>query len=361
MAFVRAVDGDAASFGIHVGSGLPLEDTYSARIVDGDLPGLVRDARSDPRAAALPMTDAADIGAYLGVPVRLGDGQLYGMVTCLAHAPQPGLGERDLAFVEEMTRLLAQQLERESSGGEGARDELDRIRRLIDRRELTVVFQPIYDLQAQTLVGLEALARFDFSPRRPPTAWFEAAAALGISLELELLAVQVALELLDRLPPTASLALNVSPGVAASQELYEIVAPVAHRLVIEITEHAPVEDYAELDAALARLRERGARLAIDDVGAGFANLRHVLHLAPDILKLDLSLTNDIDIDPSRRALASSLLTFARGINAQVTAEGIESPAALRQLRNLGIDYGQGYYLGRPRSLVDVLNDGFSLN
>jgi EAL domain-containing protein (putative c-di-GMP-specific phosphodiesterase class I) len=131
----------------------------------------------------------------------------------------------------------------------------------------------------------------------------------------------------------------------------KMLLDVADRLVIEITEHAQVDDYEALLAALAPLRERGAQLAIDDVGAGFSNLRHILRLAPDNLKLDLSLTQEIARDPAREALASSLVGFAEGVGASITAEGISSDEDLELLRALGVDYGQGFYLARPSSLL----------
>ena len=108
---------------------------------------------------------------------------------------------------------------------------------------------------------------------------------------------------------------------------------------------------AQVSAVLAPLRERGARLAIDDVGAGFANLRHILRLAPDIVKLDLSLTHEIARDPAREALASSLVGFAGDVGASIVAEGISSDEDLVLLRALGVDYGQGFHLARPSALL----------
>jgi EAL domain-containing protein (putative c-di-GMP-specific phosphodiesterase class I) len=92
------------------------------------------------------------------------------------------------------------------------------------------------------------------------------------------------------------------------------------------------------------------RLAVDDAGAGFATLQHILRLQPDLIKLDLSLTRDIDKDPVRRALASSLVSFAREINAQLIAEGVETAEELETIRALGIAFGQGYHLARPQPL-----------
>ena len=122
---------------------------------------------------------------------------------------------------------------------------------------------------------------------------------------------------------------------------------VAARVVVELTEHHVIEDYDLVIGTMNDLRVRGARLAVDDTGAGFASLKHILKLAPDVIKLDLHLVRDIDSDPAKRALTAALVRFAADIGALVTAEGIESSAELDTLRDLGVEYGQGYYLGRP--------------
>ena len=165
------------------------------------------------------------------------------------------------------------------------------------------------------------------------------------------MAISSALGRLDEFPDDVALALNVSPVTAIDPRFCELLLDVADRLVIEITEHAQVDDYDTLRLALAPLRERGAQLAIDDVGAGFANLRHILRLAPDIVKLDLSLTQEIARDPARRALATSLVDFADGVGASIVAEGISSDEDLSLLRALGVAYGQGFYLARPSPLL----------
>jgi EAL domain-containing protein (putative c-di-GMP-specific phosphodiesterase class I) len=186
---------------------------------------------------------------------------------------------------------------------------------------------------------------------RPPSAWFAEATEVGLGVELELAAIRAALLRLDDFPADVAIALNVSPATALDPRFCELLLDVAERVVIEITEHAQVDDYDALRTALAPLRERGAQLAIDDVGAGFANLRHILRLAPDIVKLDLSLTQEIARDPAREALASSLVGFAGGVGASIVAEGISSDEDLALLRTLGVDYGQGFHLARPSSLL----------
>ena len=152
-----------------------------------------------------------------------------------------------------------------------------------------------------------------------------------------------------RLPDGRYLALNVSPAVLEHDDLaFEIAAHRTNRpLVVEITEHQPVEDYVALSASLDRLRELGVRVAVDDVGSGFASFRHVTRVNPDILKLDRTLVCGIDDDPVRQSLAAAIVAFAADVGAVVVSEGIESEAELACLRELAVGLGQGFFLGRP--------------
>jgi EAL domain-containing protein (putative c-di-GMP-specific phosphodiesterase class I) len=350
-AVVEAIEGRAESFGLEVGTHVPFVKTYCQRMLRGRLPSVVRDAANDPRTADLPVTHEAGIGAYVGVPIRLWDGRLYGTLCCLSHEPDPTLNARDIRFVRVLAEIVAEQIDRQSLESEKRRLEWSRIQSVLEADDVDVEFQPVFDLADNTVVSLEALARFRREPTRPPNLWFSEAAEVGLGLELELAAVEAALDRLADFSPQVSLAINVSPATAISTPFFDLVLPFADRLVIEITEHAQVDDYDRLAEALAPLRECGARLAIDDVGAGFASLRHILRLEPDIVKLDLTLTHAIARDPAREALASSLVHFAEGIDATIAAEGIESSEDLELLRSLGVTYGQGFYLARPSSLL----------
>jgi EAL domain-containing protein (putative c-di-GMP-specific phosphodiesterase class I)/CheY-like chemotaxis protein len=228
----------------------------------------------------------------------------------------------------------------------------DRIRRILEGRDLAMAYQPIFRLASREVVGYEALARFAGPPVRPPDVWFREATDVGLGLELELLAIRTALEDLHRLPPNAYLSLNLSHRAAASPRLLDAVrgAPLA-RIMVEITEHEPVEDYDALARALGELRSRGARIAIDDAGAGFASLRHTLLISPDTIKLDISLTRGIDADRGKRALARALISFAEEMRMDIVAEGIETERELETLLGLGARLGQGFFLGRPRRLA----------
>jgi EAL domain-containing protein (putative c-di-GMP-specific phosphodiesterase class I) len=214
-----------------------------------------------------------------------------------------------------------------------------------------MAFQPIVNIHTGQTVGAEALTRFNIEPIRSPDQWFAEAADVGLGIHLEIAAVDAALAELDRLPENVFLALNVSPGTATTAGLHASLArSPADRLVLELTEHTPVDDYDDLLAGIEPLRQRGIRIAVDDTGAGYAGLHRILRLRPHILKLDTTLTRGINVDPVRRALATALVSFASEIGASIIAEGIEAEAELKTLRQIGITLAQGYHLGVPGPL-----------
>lgn len=251
------------------------------------------------------------------------------------------------ALVEE----LAHHLDVQERILDEERRRLARVRALLDGELLETVFQPIVAVDTRELAGYEALTRVSLDPQRSPDHWFAEAWQVGLGTELEVLALRVALSHLDRLPPSAYLAVNVSPDVVASGRLADAVAAVdSTRVVLEMTEHAAVQDYDKLAEALRPLRSAGASVSVDDTGAGFASLRHILLLDPDYIKLDGSITRNIDKDPARHALARGLVSFATDINAHMVGEGVETESELDALRRLGIASAQGYLLGRPGPL-----------
>jgi EAL domain-containing protein (putative c-di-GMP-specific phosphodiesterase class I)/AmiR/NasT family two-component response regulator len=220
---------------------------------------------------------------------------------------------------------------------------------------MAIHLQPIVDLQSRRAIGFEALARFFVEPDRAPNVWFLEAAAVGLEEELELAAVRAAVHELARLPAGTFLAVNVSPSLLVSPALRRAIDGLpAGRLVLETTEHAAIDEYEAVEAALAAFRAAGGRLAVDDAGAGFASFRHILQLAPDFIKLDASLTRDIDLDRGRRSLAGALISFAAEIGATIIAEGIETEAELAALSLLGARFGQGYRLARPAAVETTI-------
>ena len=225
------------------------------------------------------------------------------------------------------------------------------IRRALEGSLFDMFFQPVVDLRTGKTAGAEALARFASRPYRTPDIWFGEAERCGLGLELELAAVRSALSRLHELPSDAYVAVNVAPRTLASPELRDLLAEVdGSRIVLELTEHARVDGYEHLQRAVSSFRSRGFRLAIDDAGPGYSSLQHILQLRPDIIKLDRCLTTGIDTNPVRFALASALVTFGASLGARICAEGIETSSELVALQQLGIQFGQGYFLGRPAPL-----------
>ena len=347
----RHVDAAPGAPPVRPGQADPLEASFCQRVVDGRLPELIPDTAPLAAAGRLPDTGDRRVGAHLSVPIRLRDGRVYGTYCCFSAEPDHSLNERDLAVLRVFADLTAGELDRQADEGRQQAERDARLRAVIAGEGVSMVFQPVVEIGRCRAAGFEALTRFDLAPRRGPDAWFAEAAAAGLSAELELTAARLALAAFPSVPAGAYLAVNVSPATVTTGRLVPLLSgvPLA-RVVLEITEHAPIESYEELDGALRGLRQRGMRLAVDDAGAGYASFRHILRLQPDLIKLDMTLTRDIDRDPARRALASALIAFARDTGSGIVAEGVETAPELRTLRLLGVTAAQGYYLGRPEPL-----------
>src|SRR3954468_24333215 len=205
-------------------------------------------------------------------------------------------------------------------------------------------YQPIVHLDAGTLAGVEALCRFNDG--RSPEFWFQECERNGTAVELDLQIIERALHDLPRLP-NGYLSVNLSPSTLRDPRLTDLLLSPAvppDRIVVEVTEHARVADYLEAQRVLTALRRGGVRVAVDDAGAGYSTFRHILQLRPDIIKMDQSITRDIDTDPARRALATALVIFAGEIGASVVAEGVETEAEMQALMAAGIYRGQGFAL-----------------
>jgi EAL domain-containing protein (putative c-di-GMP-specific phosphodiesterase class I) len=224
-----------------------------------------------------------------------------------------------------------------------------------DSGAITTAFQPIVSLGTGEVLGVEALSRFDPAGREAPENWFSDAARAGRTVELEVRAAVAALDAAAALPVPGYVAVNFSPATLLWSGFARLLSssPIdPARIVLELTEHTAVADYALLGRALRPLRKAGIRLSVDDAGAGYATFRHIVCLSPEIIKIDRTLISGMDADPALRAFAAAVVAFAREMRSIVIAEGIERPAELAVLRRLAVDAGQGYLLGRPTSRSD---------
>jgi EAL domain-containing protein (putative c-di-GMP-specific phosphodiesterase class I) len=339
---------------IKQGEALSLDVGYCQRVVDGALPGLISNTARLPLAMSLPETLALPIGSHMSVPIYLSDGKLYGTFCCFGFESNDSLGDRDMQVMRAFAELVTQQLELDLHEARARTLKHQQITAALRGLEPSIVYQPIFDANTLAIGGWEALSRFTSDATRSPDIWFQDAAQAGLGIELECRAIELALHGLSRLPANLYLSVNCSPQLIFSGRLAPLLqGHSARRIVLEITEHAVVSDYQELQSALVNLRRAGVRIAIDDAGAGFASMRHIVKLAPDMIKLDMSLTRGIDQDPALRAMASALIAFAQETRSTVIAEGVETAEELEALRHLGVHRVQGFLLGMPMELIEA--------
>ncbi|HEY4357091.1 MAG TPA: EAL domain-containing protein [Acidobacteriaceae bacterium] len=344
-------EGDAP---IKVGQSIPLQDGYCLKVARGELPEFIPNTADVPATQELPETKSVPIGAHISVPIRLDTGEVYGTLCCFSYISDSTLNTRDLKMMRAFSEVLASHID---TRVQEQRDEAKKV--ALVRHALSVgvprmVYQPVFNIRTGSVVGAEALSRFDVQPTLPPNEWFNLAHEAGLGYELELLAIERAVASLPALQEPFFLCVNSSPELIVSGRLAAVLEGVnLHRVVMEITEHMVVEDYDSLHEAFEPLRARGMRLAIDDAGAGYSSMRHIVNLRPEFIKLDMSLTRDIDKDPHRRALARAMIAYSHDVGSIITAEGVETEAELRTLQSLGVDKAQGFYLGRPVGLAEL--------
>ena len=293
----------------------------------------------------------AGIRAIAYAPIRNGDG-LLGLVAAGTSDERyarhlidhlPAVGE----FAATASALLSGQLEGDHRRSRRREELTDKI----VREAFHPVFQPIVDLGSGMVVGWEALTRF--ADDTPPDRQFAEAWAVGLGADLELAALRAAVRQARSLPAGRWLNLNVSPSLLDDPVSVRAVLAAADRpVVLEITEHDTIADYAALRAAIGGLGE-SVRVAVDDAGAGIANFAHIVELRPDFVKLDLALVRGVDTDPGRQALVVAMRHFAQITGCRLIAEGVETAAEARSLVGLGVDFGQGYWYGRPAT-IDAL-------
>ncbi|MCY4333355.1 MAG: EAL domain-containing protein [Litoreibacter sp.] len=347
----RAVDAPGFEEMAAPGISIPLNQVYCNYILSGDLPEVIPDTHDIPLAKSVPITEAVGVRSHVSVPIMRSNGTPYGMFCCLSREPKPDLNPRDLGVMRAFAKISAEQVNEKLSKRtrlEMLREELERV---ISQERYAVMLQPIMDIRTREPVGFEALTRFRSEPYRPPNLWFDEAADVGMQVDLELAVIKSALRSVSELPEPIYVSLNASPATVASGLLTETLRhQPLDRIVLEVTEHAEIDDPQAVLDQLTKLRSNGLRLAVDDAGAGYSGLQQIVQLKPDIIKLDISLTSGIERDVVRSCLAEALVGFAEQTNAKIVAEGIETEGELDALRRLGVPLGQGYLLGRPADL-----------
>jgi diguanylate cyclase (GGDEF)-like protein len=321
---------------------------FANRLVEESLPGLVPDVRAHRDGELIATTFEWQIGAYVGAPLPGPDGLPFGVLGLSSPVARPTLRDDERVSASLVAEVIGDLHHRalRLAASERRRDDLRAVVLGLCRgpgRQL--VLQPIVDLRSGAAVAVEALTRFT-DASRDPGQWFAAASAVGLGRELEIAAADAALRLPTDAAPAVSV--NLSPDAILGGALDDLLDHRDPRgVIVEVTEHAAVSSYERLEQALAAHRAHGLRLAVDDVGAGYASLTHVLRMRPDILKIDISLVRGIDADPVRQALVAAMDGFSTQLGATLVAEGVETASELAQLLDLGVAHGQGFLLGRP--------------
>ena len=340
----RAVAGDAGSFNIAVGEHLPAQATFDQLMLAGEIPNVIRDVSTNARVAGLSVTRAARIGAYVGVPLLCPDGNLYGTISAASHSPVHTLDEGAARLLSLLGELIIHDVGEQRARGELRAAMLG----LIESGEFGLAYQPLFDLSDGRCLGVEAVARFP-EPFLTLDQALAAAVQVGLGIELERAAALAACEIIPQLAGGQFLAVNASPAALlrlARRSDAGAVFPLA-RVVVELSEHSVIHTYAALRDQLVALREQGLRIAVDDVGAGYASVRHILELRPDFIKLDRWLIDGLADDRSRRVAVSAFVSLARELGSRVVAQGVKRPADLSVVRDLGLDGAQGDLLGGP--------------
>lgn len=263
--------------------------------------------------------------------------------TLLTRAIIDGRGRGEEAFT---ARFVASVMVPEAVETQGHQVRLDAL--LVQPDVLRVAFQPIVHLASHRTIAYEGLTRFPASSALTPAQWFSTARRLGRGLDLEFAALRAVVAAARGIPTDCPVAVNLSPTAVLEASIQDFLLAQDRRLIVEITEHEPFPD--DLTVGLARLREQGIGLAVDDAGAGYASFTQLLRLRPDFIKIDGELIADIDNDPAKRAIATALTSLGTEMNATMVAEAVETAGQLQALIHLGIEYGQGYHLGMPKSL-----------
>ncbi|MFI5036201.1 MAG: PAS domain S-box protein [Acidimicrobiales bacterium] len=280
--------------------------------------------------------------AVVYAPVRWG-GATIGVLALATKSPEVadqmstrfGYYEEIAAYAGTLIGAQAQYYERRSEVRAHVRD-------VMENRRFRPFFQPVIDLQSGAVVGYEALTRFDDGVR--PDEKILEAHSVGLGSELEAALAAAALEEAARLPAGAFVSINFSPDTLLDGHAKQVLKAAGREIVIEITEHAPIDDYAAVRRAMKKLT--GCVLAVDDAGAGYTSLNHILELRPRYVKLDISLVRNVDSNPARQAMVAGMCHFAHQSHTILVAEGVETDFEADTLRRLGVALGEGTLLGQ---------------
>ena len=357
MRKIEIVDTAYPDSPLNPGHADPTEHTYCQRIIEGELNEVIPDTSKNHITKVMPITEELQIGSYLGAPIVLNDGEVYGTFCCFSHTPNDSLNERDLALMKIFADIAARHIDKQLHKNQEDNQIKKRITEVLNNHEVKTVFQPVFHVDQQKVIGYECLSRFTSTPYRTPDVWFQQAESVGLGEELEIMAIEAAIDKMSAFSNNTSFSLNISPEYVINGAVERALTQhiLDKKIVLEVTEHAQITDYRAFRNAVESLRNQGVRLAIDDVGAGYSNFQHILELGADIIKLDISLIRNIDTDTSRKALTAALIAYAKETACEVLAEGVETQEEFHELVRLGVKKIQGYFISQPLELEQAIH------
>jgi len=261
------------------------------------------------------------------------------------------------ADMEELFARIEALLRRKELA-EGANDEkanlVSELRKIIEDQAVDIVFQPIYRLEPRKLIGHEVLTRISpASPLKNPDMLFKCALRYGMLVDLEMVCRRKALAVIGDAINSQLFFFNTSPYIVESEKFREILTLYRHpeQVVLEMTERAEIKDFTSFYETLRSFRQRGFKMAIDDVGSGYSSLDAIAELEPNFVKIDIGLVRDVDTNPKKQNLVKAIIVLCKGSTLVSVGEGIETEGELNTLIELGVEAGQGYLFGRPSAEI----------
>jgi EAL domain-containing protein (putative c-di-GMP-specific phosphodiesterase class I) len=341
---------------INVNESVPIEESYCAKIVDNVLPNIIHNTKDNAVTSELSITDKLSIGSYIGVPIKLSSGRIYGTFCCYKMSPDDTLNQRDLSFLNAIADIATELIEKNVETETNYNEITERIVSILDHNEIDIHYQPIFSLKSNKIIGYESLSRFNTTPYQPPNFWFEEASKVNLGEKLEMMAIKNAIKGIEKFKADTYIAINTSPEYVLNGAIARVLEGAnLQRIVLEVTEYAPIRDYTTFREALDPLRKQGMRIAIDDAGSGYSSFQHVLELEADIIKLDITLTQNIHFNKRKYLFAKALCAFSKAICCGIIAEGVETVEELNCLRELGVDSVQGYLIGKPMPIEKAVS------
>lgn len=343
VAFISEIQGDCRTFRalvsdvelpISVGFTEPYEGTYCEMITSGRLDEVVPDTAKDPLTVDAYHTSALGIGAYVGVPMRRVDGELFGTLCAFSRDARPELSTVQAEVLTATAVLIMRLIEVEEEADGRLRELAESVDEAFDATAIDLL--PVREVGSGAVVGVDASPRFrdDVSYRRR----LGEAREIGRGVELELSVLRQVLDAVEQ-QAVPLVSVSLSAEALSDPAFQAIVATLPpSRLCLRFDVDERIEDYEELTRLLQPLRRLGARVSVDRVGDGVSDLRHILLLSPDSLRIDAELVDGLADDPSRRLLVESIAMLASKLDADAVALGVRDPRDLDWMDELGVTH-----------------------